>query len=513
MFSDYVPFDPMPEGGPHFGGRMRRRLLLRLPLGEVPDHLPTFSDCLRRMTSFADTIDGGVVDRLIRHHCGGARTCRLHSAARYAGSHLRVPMPARAYDDLEMLSGVARVLRLELQSDDGFEALVDALRQLASVEDVSPNYLCTLSLEVPQAAPDTLRDDAGWSTRRMIRTAEALGYEPGDEGVIVGLLDTGVAQQHRELAGKLRRGFDAVALDASAVGGDLRLIGPHHPDNEPDDDVGHGTGCAGIIGALGDSMPPGLAGQSTLLPVRVLGTAVGKNHKPVGIGSIADIDRGMKRLIDLGAKVINMSFGTPESMLGEHDPPPHTEVVNYGLARGCILVAASGNSGATERFFPAAHPGVIAVGAVDADGRLSHFSTRGEHVALCAPGERIETSGIVVVESGNAVGGSQDSAPVYQWATGTSFAAPFVTATAALLVARAARRALPLDPATARDVLIRSTRPFATTTDGAGNGVLDALAALRLLDDQLDTLLDEDDVTWEDVASPTPDEKGGRPNV
>ncbi|HEY5722401.1 MAG TPA: S8 family serine peptidase, partial [Allosphingosinicella sp.] len=140
------------------------------------------------------------------------------------------------------------------------------------------------------------------------------------------------------------------------------------------------------------------------------------------------------------------------------------------------LVAASGNSGDARTYWPAAFPEVIAVGACDSDYRPSAFSTTGPHVALNAPGERVSTA---------ALRG-------YQYATGTSFAAPFVAAAAALLHARAQRRSCPVDPETIRAVLIASARPQDPgVPEGNGAGTLDAAAALSLLD----RVLDEGDTT------------------
>jgi subtilisin family serine protease len=179
----------------------------------------------------------------------------------------------------------------------------------------------------------------------------------------------------------------------------------------------------------------------------------------------------MKLTVDLGAKVINMSFGTDDAALAPNSPKPHADVVAYALARGCVLIAASGNNGRETRYWPAAHPGVIAVGAVSAGGQPEAFSTRGEHVALCAPGVRVLTTAI-----GNG----------YQYATGTSFAAPFAAGAAALLVARSHRRARPIDAETVRRILMRTARPFsAGGHTGCGTGVLDAAAALAALDTEL----------------------------
>jgi subtilisin family serine protease len=270
------------------------------------------------------------------------------------------------------------------------------------------------------------------------------------------------------------------------VGG-LELVGDSgHKDEDPSDDVGHGTGCAGILWAQGLELPPGAAGICSLLPVRVLGAALSGSRR-VGVGSIANLDAGMKRLIDLGVKVINMSFGTAQGQLPPGGALPHLEVVRYALARGVILVAASGNSGLTEKYYPAAHEGVIAVGAIDASQTPTVFTTRGEHVALSAPGRDIRTCGLTG----------------YQLASGTSFAAPHVAAVCALLASRAHRRAWPLDSADARRLLMASARPFgAAGVAGCGSGVLDALAALHLLDAEIDRYqCAEDDDEFSDASN------------
>jgi subtilisin family serine protease len=137
-----------------------------------------------------------------------------------------------------------------------------------------------------------------------------------------------------------------------------------------------------------------------------------------------------------------------------------------------VLIAASGNSGDTSRYYPACLDGVIAVGAVAADRTPTRFMTRGDHVDLCAPGERIVSTGI---------GGLQLN-------TGTSFAAPFVTGACALLMARAARLSQPLEGDEVREVLMRTASPFppGASTIGCGAGILDVPAALKAIEDNGD---------------------------
>ena len=447
--------------------RVPRRLVLTLKLGEMPEHLPSLREVRREGVPMARRIDGGPIDRLLAHHGGAARVLRLHSARVTRQQRPGVP-GARRFDDVEQLSGVARVLRIELADDRGMAALLQSLAQVTPVEHVAVDRICTAPFDAhPAKTASTLDPAAARRPRALIRLPQALALQRGDPSVVVGLADTGVAHRHAELARRLRRGFDTVDLDAATLG-DLTLVGDNATrDEDPDDEVGHGSACAGILRASGTGMPGGGAGLCGLTPVRVLGAAL-QGERRVGIGALANIDAGMKRLIDLGVQVINMSFGTPESSLAADDPRPHAEVVRYAAARGVLLVAASGNSGREERYYPAAHDEVIAVGAVDDSLRPCSFSTRGDFVDLCAPGRDIWTCGL----------------DGYACVSGTSFAAPFVAAVCALLVAQAESRAWPLDAAAARQILVDSARPFAAgaATAGCGAGVLDALAALQLLD-------------------------------
>jgi subtilisin family serine protease len=355
--------------------------------------------------------------------------------------------------------------------------LCETLAQIPAVESASPNYVSVTPFDL--LPPVTARkDDDGRAARRMVRMAEAHAVEPGDDGVVVGLVDSGISKRHVEFGHTFRAGFDTVRLESADVAPGIELLGDHRRDDgDPEDHfVGHGMGCAGIIAAEGRGMPRGLGGACRIIPMRGLAAArlPGKTTA-VGLGLLSDLDLAVNIAVNLGAKIINMSFGTDDSALAPNSPKPHADVIHYALARGCILVAASGNNGRETRFWPAAYPGVIAVGAVGGNGLPASFSTRGEHVALCAPGEQVLTTSID--------GG-------YQYATGTSFAAPFAAGAAALLVARSHRRARPIDAETVRRILMRTAQPFSTGEQaGCGAGILDAAAALAALDNELDSAL------------------------
>jgi subtilisin family serine protease len=444
-------------------------LLVKLRLGEAPAHIPALTDVHTRLRAAATSVDGGPVDRVLRHFSDSLAVARVHVSA-----HSRFTPGRRGenYDHLEHATGLSRTLRVDLDRHAPIAHAVDALRSVATVESAQPHYLSVTPFRTALAA--TAAPPAASRAREIIGAAEALAYEPGDPAVVVGIVDTGVHLDHPELHHRLRRGRDLVTIGAEDVSGGVRVLAePGGPGGEPEDNVGHGTACAGIIGALGEEIPPGLAGSCGVLPIRVLAGAVFPGRpQAVGIGAISDIDRGVKAAVDLGAVVVNMSFGTPEDELDPHDPRPHQDVVRYALARGCVLVAASGNSGGAGVFSPASLDGVIAVGAAQDDGSPAHFSTTGPQVALLAPGVRVVSS----------------SLDGYAAVSGTSFASPFCAAAAALLVSHARSRAYALDSGEVARLLIDSARPHPRgTAPGNGAGLLQAHAALRLLDRHIDS--------------------------
>ena len=450
-------------------------MILKLALGEATAKVPARLDVRERVYLPSTGLDSGPIDRLLTRHAGAVHITRMFSSAAGLG---KAGQRHLGFDDIEHVTGVARTFRIDMAPTAPVAHLIDHLRQLPTVEAASHNYACTVPLAATSAVFDhaigiALDDDAAWAPRDQVFAAEALAYEPGDSAVVIGIIDSGVAPDHPELAGRFRSGFDTVHLRGDGLAAGMRLLGDKPPtDHRPIDNyVGHGMGCAGIIGALGEHIPPGLAGNCQILPIRVLGAAqVPGRAAPIGIGSIADIDAGMKMAVDLGAKVLNMSFGTADSALDPEAPKPHADVVRYACLRGCVLVAASGNSGLQEAYWPAAFDGVIATGSAGLTGRPSPFTTTGDHVALCAPGEHVVTA----------------SLDGYQLATGTSFAAPFAAAAAALLVSRAEDRSFPIDGAVIRRMLSASASPFSIQSSGCGSGILNAFAALQQLDQHID---------------------------
>jgi subtilisin family serine protease len=428
--------------------------------------------------SAATKIDGGPIDRLLRHHAGAPRIMRVFPAARSLSRHGAQHLD---YEDKEHQYGMSRTFRVETDRDTPIEKLVGMLRELPQVESASEHYCCRTPFAAAPLQPASVDASEAWAPRDMVQAREGLAYETGDPSIILAIVDTGVALDHRETNGRFRGGYDTVQLAAADFAQGVTVLGSTgRIDTRPVDDyVGHGMACSGIMGARGERIPPGLGGSCWLLPVRVLGAArLPGRAEPVGLGAIADIDLGVKIAVDLGARILNMSFGTPDHAVEAGLPKPHADVIRYAASRGCILVAASGNSGKEEKFWPAAFEEVIATGSVDASGQPSHFTTSGDHVALCAPGERVATCAL------------DDK---YQLATGTSFAAPFVAAAAALLLSRAGRRSFRLDGPMAKEILMASATPWTRSTRGYGAGILNVYQALQ----QLDRKINEDPATEE----------------
>jgi len=443
-------------------------LTLTLRAGEAPGNVPCHVDHVAGAARPAGSLDGGPLDRTLRRWGGGARVTAVYHARRSLG---RVGEQHAGYDDLEETLGMSRTYAVTIAEPERTADLLAALRDLPEVETAAVQLLSAAPMTAAsrEAAPSAA---AAREPHERIHAPEALALEPGDERVSTAVVDTGLTLGHPELQRKCLAGYDTVNLGMGRLNGDVKLLGDSRgSDYNPKDEVGHGSGVAGILGAQGWRLPKGIAGHSLLLPIRALAAAVGpSSSKRVGVGALADISAGLKVAIDLGAEVINMSFGTPETSTDPQAPKPHSRVVRYAAQLGCLLIAAAGNSGKQERFYPAALPEVIAVGSCDADGRRSRFSTWGDHVALCAPGERIVTV----------------SLRGYQRSTGTSFAAPFVAGVASLLVSRARRAGRKLDGTSVRRLLTASAAPLSGGFNPeTGHGLLDALAALRLLDAEL----------------------------
>ncbi len=221
---------------------------------------------------------------------------------------------------------------------------------------------------------------------QAVRAEEAWEVSTG-AGVQVAVLDTGVDATHPALRGRVAEGLDAATGE------------PLPADTDQSQGEVHGTHVAALAVGEGTGVAPG----AVLRPVRVF--------SPEYVGDFR-VAQAILWAVDRGAQVINLSFGGSAYSHLLH------EAINYALERWRVVVAAAGNQGSVARFYPAALPGVLAVGAADGQGNPAWFSNRGAWVGVWAPGVRIYS----------AFPGGR-----YSLLSGTSMAAPIVSGIAALL--------------------------------------------------------------------------------
>lgn len=241
------------------------------------------------------------------------------------------------------------------------------------------------------------------------------------EGVTVAVIDSGLIGEHVDLPAKVARGRYFFYREEEGgrykytVGGVTRSYNYYSNDNSIDD-YGHGTMVSGLIAAPKDNGEgiAGIAPNATIIPIRCFTNEAGC----LG-GLTSNLISGVTYAMDNGADVINMSWGMT------NDSAALKTVITQAANSGCIMVAAAGNSGSSTLQYPAAYDNVIGVGATDRNGYLSDFSQRNTSVTVCAPGG---TNGGSQIWSLGIASPTEMSK-----GDGTSFAAPMVTACAALL--------------------------------------------------------------------------------
>jgi serine protease len=193
--------------------------------------------------------------------------------------------------------------------------------------------------------------------------AEAAWDVTDGTGVVVAVLDTGLASGGEDQIGCVSAPYDAIDGDTDPVDGD-----------------GHGTHVAGTVAQATHNGVgvAGLAFGACVMPVKVLDDA--------GVGTFADIAEGIRYAVNNGAHVINMSLSTNARFKLKNDPVVDP-ALDHAYMNHVTVVCAAGNDGSRANVgYPAIHPTTIGVGGTDYANKIARYSNRGEGLDLVAPG-------------------------------------------------------------------------------------------------------------------------------
>lgn len=260
------------------------------------------------------------------------------------------------------------------------DSLLNEAKNDPAVEYAEPDYIADKS-EIP-SDPYYSQE---WGLAK-INAPKAWDVTHGDSSVKIAIVDTGIDQNHPDIAAKIvgRANFTT--------------------DSDADGD-GHGTHVAGIASAITNN-GVGVAGvgyNTQLLSVKALDNT--------GSGYYSWIADGITWAADNGAKVINMSLG------GSADSQTLHDAVDYAWNKGVVVVAAAGNDNSSAPEYPGYYTNAIAVAATDSSDNRASFSNYGDWVDIAAPGVSIYS-----LYKGS-----------YAYLSGTSMTTPFVSGLAGLV--------------------------------------------------------------------------------
>lgn len=466
--------------------------------------------------------DVGIANRGLKSAIARAGLDRAQPASRTAAaragasaSHLR-KMAAPGWNV------VTTSRRLSQQETASF------LRELAADPAVERVEVDHLFHRMDAAAPAMVPDDPNYAEYQWhffhpvggVKAEQAWDIGNG-EGVVVAVLDTGIVENHLDLAENVIPGYDMLtdrrmsrrSTDGRAPGGwDMGdwieanyctgwATGGTHP---AEDSSWHGSHVAGTVAQVTNNAMglAGLAHGAKVMPVRVLGSCGGFTSDIAdGIIWAAGGEVPGLPINENPAEIINMSLGSRSPMAC---PSAYQAAIDQANARGSIIIVAAGNSnGNAGQYTMSSCDNVISIGATGINGGKASYSNWGPRVDLSAPGGGggTEWSGYVAQVIN---GGTQG--PTAQWLiggmSGTSMASPHAAAAAAIVqsaLVEAGRD--PLDGPQMRELLMSTARPFAVAPSAStpiGAGILDVKAAL---DKALEEPCDPDVETCGPVAT------------
>lgn len=334
-------------------------------------------------------------------------------------------------DSLVTDEDINKILVIRLKDKSLADEAVDALKKDNDIEYVEKGHTYKLDY-----VPNDSLTSQQWALDK-IQAFKAWDITPGSDTIVIGCIDTGIDYLHPDIKNKMFYNKGEMGLDDR--GRDKRFNGIDDDnnglvddyigydfvnragfpfdttggrdflgwDNDPMDQNFHGTFTAGIIAAEVNNTI-GIAGAAPKIKVLAI-----RCFDPDGYGEEDDVAAGLLYAVKMGVKVVNMSFGDDSFSYVLRD------VVNYAYRKGLVLVASSGNSGSADPHYPSGYNGVISVGNSTQEDYVSSNSNYGSTLDLVAPG-----TGIWSLNKGGG----------YRQESGTSAAAPFVSAAAGLIL-------------------------------------------------------------------------------
>jgi subtilisin family serine protease len=316
---------------------------------------------------------------------------------------------------------LSRIVKVTLTENADPDLFIESSSADPSIEYIQESRIYKIDF-----VPDDTLTAGQWALAK-IDAFSAWNITAGDTSIIIGIIDTGIDFLHPDLKNKVYKNYnevpgnnidddnngftddfmgwdftDRTGFPFDSTGGDYLTW-----DNLPADDNGHGTFIAGIAGAETNN-GTGIAGAAPgvkLLNIRAF--------DPAGLGEEDDVAAGILYAVEMGAKVINMSFGDDAFSYVLRD------VIKYAYHKNVVMIASSGNSGSDLPHYPSSYSEVISVGNSTIEDYVSSNSNFGSTIDLAAPG-----SSILTTAKGNG----------YTEVSGTSAAAPFVSAAASLIL-------------------------------------------------------------------------------
>lgn len=358
----------------------------------------------------------------------------------------------RFHDEIEdQIETVPGLLSVDDLDDANVESVVSSYQALPEVEYAEPNYTVSLDhagggkhihAEDPRFVDQWSLSNEGQNGGKAgadISAMRAWATTTGSDDIVVAVLDSGVDYNHEDLVNNIwTRPEKMESFRDNELGVVDDVHGYNAVDNsgDPFDENGHGTHCAGIIGAEGGNHI-GIAGVNWKVKIMPL-----KFMNAGGFGTTKDaieaINYAIKRRKDgVNVRVISASWGSTQRSRALED------AIRKANDAGILFVAASGNANVDNDrrpHFPASYklPNVISVAALDRADQLATFSNYGaQNVHVAAPGKDILSTWL-----GND----------YEEHSGTSMATPVVAGVAALVLSHQPN----LTVAELRSLLLRS---------------------------------------------------------